>query len=232
METRKEKIQRFAVRRRMKDSSSGVGLLPPLEEGSNRKIFYIAAGAILVALVAFVCGVQMGKTLGELQGSGEPSSRIQDRKGQPPPFRFLEKEKESPPTQGAKPRPSDPGETKKEREGTPLRTGEKAPGEEVPSPPKSSASPAPQEEKETPAKAKYALQVAAFNNPAEAQELVNQLQKKGYNAYQVTGTAAAKGTLHRVRIGHFTSLQEAREFALAFEKKENMKPIIASLQNP
>jgi cell division septation protein DedD len=61
---------------------------------------------------------------------------------------------------------------------------------------------------------------------------VNELKKKGYEAYQVTGTAAAKGTLHRVRIGHFQTLQEARQFALSFEKRENRKPIIASLQNP
>jgi cell division septation protein DedD len=74
--------------------------------------------------------------------------------------------------------------------------------------------------------------VGAFNNPQEAQELVNQLKKKGYEAYQVTGSAAAKGTLHRVRIGHFQNLQEARQFALTFEKKENLKPIISSLQNP
>ena len=74
--------------------------------------------------------------------------------------------------------------------------------------------------------------MGAFNNPQEAQELVNQLKKKGYEAYQVTGSAAAKGTVHRVRIGNFQNLQEAKQFALTFEKKENLKPIISNLQNP
>jgi cell division septation protein DedD len=72
--------------------------------------------------------------------------------------------------------------------------------------------------------------VAAFNNHEEAQELINRLQKKGYTAYQITGRAAAKGTLHRVRVGHFQSLQEAKQLALEFEKKEKIKTIITSLQ--
>jgi cell division septation protein DedD len=81
-----------------------------------------------------------------------------------------------------------------------------------------------------PPKANFALQVAAFSNPEEARELVNQLRSKGYSAYLVTGSAAAKGTLYRVRIGQFQTLQEARQFALAFEKKEKVKTIIASLE--
>ena len=82
----------------------------------------------------------------------------------------------------------------------------------------------------SPPKAKFALQVAAFSKPEDAQELMNQLRSKGYSAYQVTGSATAKGTLYRVRIGQFQSLQEARQFALAFEKKEKVKTIIASLE--
>ncbi len=231
MEARRENIKRAAARRRMKDFSWGVGLGQPPEEKNNRKFFYIAAGSIVVALVAFLCGVQMGKSLSELRRSDDlaSTSRVQDRKGQAPPFRLMERGKEIQSGQEAKVRSSDPGERHGEREGVPHQPTPKASNGKASESAKDSS---PEEEGAAPSKGKYTLQVAAFNNPTEAQDLVNQLKKKGYDAYQVTGSAAAKGTLHRVRIGNFQSLQEARQFALAFEKKEDMKPIISSVQNP
>jgi cell division septation protein DedD len=172
----------------------------------------------------------MGKSLTEAPVPGATVSALREEKGKAPPFRIVEKGKGSQPGQEKGDRAADPGETVKERAGgsphplpKPAEVSASAvPSEKNPAPP--------EEEKPRPPKAKYSLQVAALNNPAEAQDLVNQLKKKGYEAYQVTGTAAAKGTLHRVRIGQFQTLQEARQFALAFEKKENRKPMIASLQ--
>lgn len=227
MEARKETVKRAAARPRMTDISWGVGLGQPPQEKNNRKFFYIAAGSIVVALVAFLCGVQMGKSLSELRRSEDPASpsRVQDRKGQVPPFRLMERGKEIQPGQEAKIRNSEA----RGREGGPPQTTPKVSNGKASESMKDSA---PGEGGTAPPRAKYTLQVAALNNPAEAQDLVNQLKNKGYDAYQVTGSAAAKGTLHRVRIGNFQSLQEARQFALAFEKKENMKPIISSLQNP
>jgi len=102
---------------------------------------------------------------------------------------------------------------------------EKSP-EATPPPPPPTSGPKP---KSSPPKAKYTLQVAALNNAEEAKQLVLQLQNKGYPAYQISGSGAAKGTLYRVRIGHFASLQEAKEYALNFEKKEKIKPLIKPL---
>ena len=214
MESRKERLQKAAARRRIRDSSPGAAQPPPASgDKSNRKFFAVAAGAVILSLVAFISGVHMGKALSDLRWSEETSPRIRDRKGEVPPFRFMEKEKVSRPIQGA--RPPETGESGKERSAS------------------RDSSPLPSEEGRTGlSEAKYTLQVGAFNNPREALELVNQLKKKGYDAYQVTGSAAAKGTVHRVRIGHFQNLQEAKQFALTFEKKENLKPIISSLQNP
>jgi cell division septation protein DedD len=231
-ESRRERIKRASARRRGREFSyeTGRGLIP--REKANRKFFYIAAGSILVALVAFLCGVQMGKSLSEVRISSEIGPPVKDQKGKAPPFRVMEKGKESSPGQEARDRAADPGEGTKEKEaGSPGPSTKASNGGASAAAAEKNSAP-PEEEKPPPPKAKYSLQVAALNNPAEAQDLVDQLKKKGYDAYQVTGTAAAKGTLHRVRIGHFQSLQEARQFALAFEKKENRKPIIASIQNP
>jgi cell division protein FtsN len=231
MESRRERLRKAAARHRAKDFSPEPGALPATAEiRENRKFFYVAAGALLLALVAFVCGVQMGKALNELQWAESGGAHLQDRRGEAPPFRVMEKGKDSRPAPEARVRPPETGETRKES--TVSRQTEKASPEKAGDPAKEPPPAGSAEEKSAPAKAKYTLQVAAFNNPQEAQDLVNQMKKKGYDAYQVTGSAAAKGTLHRVRIGYFQTLQEARQFALAFEKKENLKPIISNLTNP
>jgi cell division septation protein DedD len=228
MEARKERVKKAAARRRARSSSSE-GRFLQLQapgEGGNRRFFYIAAGAVVVALAAFLCGVQMGKSFSELQGLNEPGARVQDRKGQAPPFRLMEKKKEAHPGQESKVRGSDSGEGV--REEAPSPPAPKVSSGEASEPPKP---PGPEGEADS-SKGKYTLQVAALNNAAEAQELVNQLKKKGYEVYQITGSAAARGTLHRVRVGHFQSLQDARQFASIFEKKENMKTIISEVHNP
>ena len=166
----------------------------------------------------------MGKALTEFKNSGESFSQV--------PFPSETRGKLSRPSKeggiaisgGADspkekgPQPSSPQETKIEEKISALR-GENAPPSVVIN-----------KKEAWPSKAKFTLQVGAFNNHEEAQELVTRLQKKGYTAYQITGRAAARGTLHRVRVGHFQSLQEARQLALEFEKKEKIKTIITSLQ--
>jgi len=230
MESRRERLQKAVARRRAREISPGPVLRPPASgDQRNRKFFAVAAGAVILALVAFICGVHMGKALSDLRWAQEAGPTIQDRKGEAPPFRFIDKEKESRPVQEARPRPPEGGDSRKEPAAP--RAPEKAPAK-TPGPSRESPPPPTGEGKAVPAKAKYTLQVGAFNNPQEAQELVNRLKKKGYDAYQVTGSAAAKGTVHRVRIGNFQNLQEAKQFALTFEKKENLKPIISNLQNP
>jgi Fe-S oxidoreductase len=231
MESRRERLRKAAARRRPKEFSRGPEASPPLPaQKSNRKSFYVAAGALLLALVAFVCGVQMGKALSDLRGSDEAKPLIHDRKGEAPPFRFMEKGKDPPSAREAKVQPSEVEESLKE--GSPSRQSPRGVGDKPGVPPKAASPPPKDEGKPSPAKAKFTLQVGAYNNSQEAQELVQQLKKKGYEAYIAPGAAAAKGMLHRVRVGHFETLQEARQFALAFEKKENLKPIISSLQNP
>lgn len=231
MESRRERLRKAGARRRAKESSRGVEPTSPLPaQKSNRKFFYVAAGALVLSLVAFVCGVQMGKALSDLRRVGEAEPLIQDRRGETPPFRFMEKGKDFPSAREARVQPSEAKESSKET--SPSRQSPRGVSDQ-PGTSRKASTPRPKDEaKPPPAKTKFTLQVGAYNNSKEAQELVQQLKKKGYDAYIAPGTAAAKGLLHRVRVGHFQTLQEARQYALTFEKKENLKPIISSLQNP
>lgn len=169
---------------------------PISEPEGGKRWVFFLVGVLILTIVAFLSGLRLGKSLYELK-SGEISS------SSPKVAKDIEK-KEIP--------------YKLEKPKT-----EKSP--EAPPAPPSTTVPEPKP-KPVPPKAKYTLQVAALNNAEEAKQMVLQLQNKGYPAYQISGSGAAKGTLYRVRIGHFASLQEAKEYALNFEKKEKIKPLI------
>ena len=225
-----DSLRRNAARRRAKDSAWRAPLFAqaPLEGGGRRWVWGVA-GVALLLLVTFVSGVRVGKELGRPSPKKETSFILQDKAGQKSPFRIAEPEKglrregegkPASPESAEKTGANEPAETKgKEQAGPSAR--EPAP---PPKPAVAQASPA----KAPAAKTKYTLQIAALNSFDEAKELVSKLKAKGYDAYAVTGTAAAKGALHRVRIGSFPSLQEARQFAVEFEKKEKIKTIITS----
>ncbi len=232
MESRRERLRKAAARRRARDFSPGPVLPPPAIGGEEQPEILLRCRRGRHSGAGGFC--LRGP---DGQGAQRPAWVGRGWTAHPGPKRGCS----SLPVHGKRERvagPSrkpDPPLPKREKAGKnrrPRRVPEKAPAEKTASPSRESSPPPAEEGKAGPAKAKYTLQVGAFNNPQEAQELVNQLKKKGYEAYQVTGSAAAKGTLHRVRIGHFQNLQEARQFALTFEKKENLKPIISSLQNP
>ena len=222
MENEKGKIDRAAEERREAHP------LPEKELGRSgggrgTQWSFIVVGAFILSLVVFISGVRMGKGLSDFKQTGASSVKGQAKEQKSSPFRVevksprpqLDKESRSPIS------PIPP----------PSQAKEKLLEERVSPPPEKAAPQTPAATKAVPPpKAQFTLQVAALSNSEEARELVSQLRSKGYEAYQVTGTAAAKGTLYRVRIGQFHSLAEARQFAVVFEKKEKIKTIIASLQ--
>ena len=224
MESDKAKMYKAAARRRARGPSPGDPFPQPSGGERNSKWAVVAGGGLVLAFVAFISGVQMGKELTEFKNSGESFSQA--------PFPSETRGKLSRPSKEGEIAISGGADSTKEKGPQPPSSQETKSEEKISAPPgETTPSSAVINKKETlPSKAKFTLQVAAFNNHEEAQELVNRLQKKGYTAYQITGRAAAKGTLHRVRVGHFQSLQEARQLALAFEKKEKIKTIITSLQ--
>jgi cell division septation protein DedD len=177
----------------------------------------------------------MGKGLSDFKYTDASTLRTQAKGPKSPPLTPEVKGMDSQLSKEAKiilPEVPEKGKEKeKEKDLQPSPTQERAFGEKLWRPAEKAVTPPTEEKKAAPPpKVKFTLQVGAFNNSEEARELVNQLRSKGYPAYQVTGSAAAKGTIYRVRIGQFQSLPEARQFALAFEKKEKVKTVIASLQ--
>ncbi len=192
----------------------------------------IAVAALILALAAFSSGVWMGKAMSDLQKSGgatasagrenDPSASLGIATAEGPENPAEKKAEPETKKPKAEPERPKPGEVDTSESKASAATAKPKPEEAKAKPGETKTAPAP--------KPRFTLQVAALHNPEEARDLVAKLRGKGYPAYQITGTAAAKGTLYRVRFGQFQSLQEARQSALEFEKKEKTKTIITSLQ--
>lgn len=226
-----DSLRQTAARKRVKGPSWGSRLCaqPPLEGGS-RKWLWGVGGVALLLLMTFVSGVRVGQELSAPVPRKEAAVSPEEKPGEKIPIKTAEPARDPPREAEAKAKPgaAPPPEKTKTREPAEARAREKArPAEKDPGTASKAAAPQPAPAP-APPKVRYTLQIAALNNADEARELVNKLKGRGYDAYAVTGTAAAKGTLHRVRLGSFPSLQDARQFAVEFEKKEKIKTIIVS----
>jgi hypothetical protein len=224
MEAEKGRMKKAAARRRSRTFPVGIKCYPgPSKEGEKKWGFMIAvAGAFLLALVAFISGVWMGKTINDLPASGKPLMQTKKEKQKEEKRDFFApdewlREGDRANREG-KTSPSEVPDKREEKNRiappTKPRGGEEKFAESAPS------------------KIRFTLQVGAFNNSEEAQKLVSQLQSRGYVAYEITGKGAAKGMWYRVRVGNFPSLQDARQFALMFEKKEKIKAVITTESVP
>ena len=71
------------------------------------------------------------------------------------------------------------------------------------------------------------IQVAAFKNLKDADNIVAKLIKKGYTAYRISSSIPEKGIWHRVRIGYFKDKADA-DSTLNKLKKEKFKAILVN----
>ena len=68
----------------------------------------------------------------------------------------------------------------------------------------------------------YTLQVGSFQKKERALELAEELRSKGYDTYIISSNIPMKGLWHRVRVGHFNTLEEAKKTQLTVEMKERL----------
>jgi len=77
-------------------------------------------------------------------------------------------------------------------------------------------------------KVKYKIQLASFQDLDGARIFSEQLQAKGYKPYILEVKLEGKGSMYRVRIGEFNSLEEAQKIAKEIERKENLTVLITT----
>ena len=110
------------------------------------------------------------------------------------------------------------GEAKKKiiKEGEATESGAAKPSQKPPIASKS---------KTRPSVKTYTIQVASVKNARDADRLVAELKKKGFQAQRVIGKIPGKGIWYRIRIGDYKSMASAR-YTLNKLKKAGLKPIV------
>jgi cell division septation protein DedD len=104
------------------------------------------------------------------------------------------------------------------------RAAGRAPVVPVPPPPSSSRPPATTSTVTVPTATAFVLQIAAFDDPARAREMVGTLQGKGLPAYLVEPPPGNPNAPYRVRIGEYATRLEAVKAAASVGKVIGEKP--------
>ena len=73
----------------------------------------------------------------------------------------------------------------------------------------------------------WSVQVNSFPDEKSAQDLIDRLKNKGYNAFVTEGTVTGK-TWYRVRVGRFTSREEAEKTEAALKNNEHYPKAFAT----
>jgi DedD protein len=72
----------------------------------------------------------------------------------------------------------------------------------------------------------YAIQVASFRAPSEADAYVEALRLRGHGAYRESAPVPGRGLWQRVRIGPFKDKFKALAYKVDFERKEGMAALL------
>ncbi|MFH2011148.1 MAG: SPOR domain-containing protein [Pseudomonadota bacterium] len=72
----------------------------------------------------------------------------------------------------------------------------------------------------------YTVQIGAFQDKEEARKMADKLEKKGYPVYIVSSNIPTKGIMHRVRVGHYDNIEDAKKLGLTIEMKESLPTYI------
>ena len=75
----------------------------------------------------------------------------------------------------------------------------------------------------------YRLQVAAFGSIDQANEVVNSLKLRGYDAYIVTTSNSRGEVWNLIKVGKFNTAQEAWNYSAIYQSKEGGEVFVESL---
>ena len=74
----------------------------------------------------------------------------------------------------------------------------------------------------------YTIQLGSFQRSGGARSFSEMLAEKGYEPHIIKVSLPGKGTVYRVRIGRFKSMEQAQVLAKKIEKKEKIAAFITS----
>ncbi|MDY0005094.1 MAG: SPOR domain-containing protein [Polyangia bacterium] len=204
----------------------------------NRQIFFLFFGSAVIACLVFVLGVMVGKRLEARKArTARPASdelaRVdRDSKIAAPKLTFHD-ELVKPDARSLKDVPPEVLEWQSMGKKDPGGADVVAVGGAQPSPEPSEpgvaegAGTRPEPAKPAKPARRYTLQVSAYQNKGEADQMVKKLQQAGYRPYVVSASVPNRGVWFRVRVGSFGSLEQAVEAKGKFEEKLNLAAYVS-----
>jgi cell division septation protein DedD len=72
----------------------------------------------------------------------------------------------------------------------------------------------------------FQIQVASFKEQDDADRFVEQLRKRGHEAFRIAAMIPGRGLWHRVRVGPFKTKFQAVQYKKKFEQSERLAPFI------
>ena len=209
------------------DSNYGIQL-------NSKRLVFLFAGATVVSVVIFLCGVLVGRGVrversadvdsAALSVPAEPTAQA------PAPSAAPTAAGSDPTAAAAPPTADDLSYFDRLQTSNPRPEQLKAPEQPAAAPKAAVSAPPPSAPARTgvaanndPTRAGYTVQIAALNVQSEADAIADRLASKGYAAY-VLSPASGTPQIYRVRIGKFASRREAETMAAKLEKEEQFKP--------
>jgi len=210
----------------------------------NRQLVLIFAGMVLILILVFILGILFGRsysspeaiTLAATTGAEAPSAEaiVKEENLQPDAEEQKEREELIQKLEAEKVPTSIPPSTEPEPQGS---GGPQVAGEPDKTPtlePESGGKPAPASaekpelsiKKETPpalpasTSGPYTIQIASFQNKADAHALVNKLKQGKYDAYILEADLESKGLWYRVRVGHYPDRELADKALKIIQARE------------
>jgi cell division septation protein DedD len=201
---------------------------------SGKQLVFFCMAAVVIAVVIFLLGVQVGRGVLAQRGLPDGVSAASVEADPPPPpasasqgaapitagekLSYAERLSSSEPTPEKLRKPED----ERSAAAPARREGGSEPSGPPPRP-STSAKATADRAAATADQAGYEIQVAALRLRGEADSIVARLATKGYPAYVV---APAKGTptMFRVRVGKYKDRHEADTVAAKLQKEEQFKP--------
>lgn len=188
-------------------------------ELDNRQLVMVFAGLAVVCLLVFIAGVMVGSRTAKnemLAAAEKRESRIrikapsllEEKKGNKEAVPLEKRAEETVETPAPAPVPTAASQNEKDetlsRKTAPVKV-------EVP--------PA------LPTEAWF-IQVASFQRIEDADRRAKALKERGYKVVVMKAEIPGKGAWHRVRLGPFESLDEAKALALEVEKREKISTFV------
>ena len=190
---------------------------------SGKQLVFLFMATTIIAVVIFLCGVQVGRNVrGSDRAGGEPSDTLASQTAAPPAA--------STPTAAApqagpaavEPPPAPPQDDELSYANR-LQRADPAAGDKVQPAPAATDK---REERKAPEPSGWVAQIGAYNERGAADNVSNMLRRNNFPAFVLPPTPGSPTKTFRVRVGPFATRGEADAIAARLKREHQFTPFV------